>query len=160
VSEAGTVEQGPAIGTEAPDFEVRDAHGQPWRLSDYRGKKNVVLVFIPFAFSRGCTSELCAIGEDLSEFQNDETQVAAISCDTPFSLKAWAEKERYDFPMLSDFWPHGAVSQLYGVFEERVGAATRSTFLIDRDGVVRWKVLNGWDLRDAESYKKALAEVS
>lgn len=160
MSDEATQDQGPAIGTEAPDFEVRDQHGQPWRLSDYRGKKNVVLVFIPFAFSRGCTGELCAIGEDLSEFQNDDTQVVSISCDSPFTLKAWAEKERYDFPMLSDFWPHGGVSSLYGVFDERVGSATRSTFLIDREGVLRWKVLNGWDLRDTDSYKAALADIA
>jgi peroxiredoxin len=147
------------VGQEAPDFEVRDQHGQPVRLSDYRGKKHVVLVFIPFAFSRGCTGELCAIGEDLSAFQNEDVQVMAISCDSPFTLKAWGEKEGYEFPLLSDFWPHGGVASTYGVFEERVGAASRSTFLVDRDGVVRWTVLNGWDLRDAEAYKKALADL-
>jgi len=147
------------VGAEAPDFELRDAHGQPMRLSDYRGKKNVVIVFIPFAFSRNCTGELCAIGEDLSAFQNEDTQVIAVSCDSPFALKAWGEKERYDFPMLSDFWPHGAVSAQYGVFQEPVGAASRATFLIDKDGVLRWQVLNGWDVRDTDAYKKALAEL-
>jgi peroxiredoxin len=156
VSEAAEAVQ---VGQEAPDFEVRDQHGQPVRLSDYRGKKHVVLVFIPFAFSRGCTGELCAIGEDLSAFQNEDVQVMAISCDSPFTLKAWGEKEGYEFPLLSDFWPHGGVASTYGVFEERVGAASRSTFLVDRDGVVRWTVLNGWDLRDAEAYKKALADL-
>lgn len=160
MSDVETAEQGLALGQEVPDFELRDQHGQPWRLSDYRGKKNVVLVFIPFAFSRVCTGELCAIGEDLSAFQNDDTQVVAVSCDSPFVLKAWADKERYDFPMLSDFWPHGAVSSLLGVFEQRVGAATRSTFLVDRDGLLRWKVLNGWEARDTDSYRAALAEIA
>lgn len=157
MSDSTITETGPAVGAEAPDFELRDQHGQPVRLSDYRGKKHVVLVFIPFAFSRVCTGELCAIGEDLTAFQNDDTQVLAISCDSSFVLKAWGEKEHYEFPLLSDFWPHGATSTAYGVFEERVGAATRSTYLIDRDGVVTWKVLNGWEARDNDSYKEALA---
>jgi len=157
VSDSTMTEAGPAVGAEAPDFELRDQHGQPVRLSDYRGKKHVVLVFIPFAFSRNCTGELCAIGEDLTAFQNDDTQVLAVSCDSTFVLKSWGEKERYEFPLLSDFWPHGATSTAYGTFEERIGAATRSTYLIDRDGVVRWKVLNGWEPRDNDAYKDALA---
>ncbi len=148
------------IGQEAPDFELRDQHKQPVRLADFRGKKTVVVVFVPFAFSRICTGELCGLRDGIDEFSNDDVQVLAVTCDSPFTNAAWSEKEGYGFPVLSDFWPHGETARAYGVFDERVGAASRGSFVIDRDGVVCWKVENGIpEARDLDEYRRVLAEI-
>lgn len=149
-----------AIGQEAPDFELRDNHRQPVRLSDYRGKKAVVVVFFPFAFGGICTDELCRIGDSIEDFQNDDVQVLAITCDAAPSNAAWAEAQGYTFPVLSDFWPHGEVSRQYGSFDETIGCAKHGSFVIDREGVVRWSVVNGVpDARDLDEYRTVLAEV-
>jgi peroxiredoxin len=148
------------IGSQAPDFELRDQHAQLHTLSAYRGVKNVVLVFYPFAFTGVCTGELCAIRDEVSALQNDETQVLAISCDSLPALRVFAEREGFDYPLLSDFWPHGKVSTAYGVFNEALGAAERGTFIIDRQGVVRWSVHNAIpDARNLGDYQKALADL-
>ena len=123
-------------GQEAPDFELPDQDGNKVRLSDFRGKQNVVLVFYPFTFTGVCTGELCSIRDDLSQFEGSEAQVLAISCDSRFAQKKFAEEQGYTFPVLSDFWPHGAVSRAYGVFNDQLGAATRGTFVIDKGGKV------------------------
>ncbi|WP_026416828.1 peroxiredoxin [Actinomadura oligospora] len=143
----------------APDFELKDQHGTPVKLSDFRGKKNVVLVFFPLAFSGVCTGELCEIRDELPTLVgDDETQVIAVSVDSMFAQRAWAEKEGYEFPLLADFWPHGGVAQAYGVFDEERGLARRGTFVIDKEGVVRWTVVNAIpDARDLNEYRKALA---
>jgi mycoredoxin-dependent peroxiredoxin len=149
------------IGQLAPDFELRDNHRQPVRLSDYRGKKAVVVVFLPFAFSGICTGELCGIRDRIEDFQNDDVQVLAITCDAAPSNAAWAEAQGYSFPVLSDFWPHGAVSTAYDSFDERIGCAKRGSFVIDREGVVRWSVVNGIpDARDLDEYRSVLAELA
>ena len=149
-----------AVGTEAPDFELRDQHAQSHRLSSYRGEKNVVLVFYPFAFTGVCTGELCAIRDELSTLQDDNTVVLAVSCDTVPTLRVFAEREGFDYPLLSDYWPHGEVAKAYGVFNEALGAAERGTFIIDKQGVVRWTVHNAVpDARDLADYQKALAEL-
>ena len=129
-------------GDEAPDFELRDQNGQPVRLSSFRGDKTVVVMFYPFAFSRVCTGELCAVRDSLPQWQSDDVQLLAVSCDMMFSLRAFAERDGLEFPLLSDFWPHGAVASAYGVFNEATGAADRSTFIVDPDGIVRWVVHN------------------
>ena len=148
------------VGEQAPDFELRDATRQPVRLSDYRGKKAVVLVFYPFAFSRTCTGELCSIRDDIERFSNDDVETLAVSVDAPFALKAYGEQEGYDFPLLSDFWPHGDVARQYGVFNEQVGAAERGTFVIDKDGTVVYSVHNSiGEARDNEAYLAALEQV-
>jgi mycoredoxin-dependent peroxiredoxin len=148
------------VGMEAPDFELRDNNAQTQRLSSFRGDKNVVLVFYPFAFTGVCTGEMCAIRDDVESLQNDDTQVFAISCDTVASLRVFAEKEALSYPLLSDFWPHGEVAKAYGVFNETLGAADRGTFVIDKSGIVRWTVRNAIkDARDLSDYQKALAEL-
>lgn len=150
----------PSVGSEAPDFELRDQHAQTHRLSSYRDSKNVVLVFYPFAFTGVCTGELCAIRDDLAVLQNDDTQVLAISCDSVASLRVFAEQQGFEHPLLSDFWPHGAVASAYGVFNETLGAAERGTFIIDKQGIVRWTVRTALgEARDLAAYQKALAEL-
>ncbi|MGZ4495010.1 MAG: peroxiredoxin [Nocardioides sp.] len=130
------------IGQEAPDFELKDQHGQSVRLSSFRGEKAVVLMFYPFAFSGVCTGELCEVRDNLPKFESDDAVVLAVSCDMMFSLRAFAEKDGLEFPLLSDFWPHGAVASSYGVFDEQRGCANRSTFIVDKEGVLRWSVHN------------------
>ena len=147
-----------SIGSVAPDFELSDQHGNKVSLSSFKGKKNVVLLFIPFAFTGTCTGELCAMRDDLSTFQNENVELLAVSCDSMFTQRVWAEKEGYQFPVLADFWPHGAVAQAYGIFDEARGCALRGTFVIDKEGVVRWQVVNGLgDARSNDDYKAALA---
>lgn len=149
------------VGERAPDFELKDQHGTPVRLADFHGEKNVVLVFYPLAFSRVCTGEMQSIRDELSSFQRDGVQVLAVSVDSMFSLRAFAEHDSLEFPLLSDFWPHGEVAKNYGIFDENRGVATRGTFIIDRDGVVRWKVVHPIpEARDIEEYRRVLEELS
>lgn len=146
-----------AVGTTAPDFTVRDSNKSPVTLSSFRGKQAVLLVFYPFAFSDGCTAELCQVRDDLSSFQNEVVQVLAISTDTSQSLKAWATQQRYDFPLLSDFWPHGEVTKAYDVFFDQAGMALRGTFLIDVDGIIQFSEANGpGEIRDQSAWKRAV----
>jgi peroxiredoxin len=146
------------VGTKAPEFTLKDFNKQDVSLSSYVGKKPVLLVFYPFAFSGICTGELCQLRDDFSSF--DAVQVLGVSVDTPFSLKVWAEQEGYQFPLLSDFWPHGAVAQQYGVFNEKAGMANRGTFLIDAEGVVRFAEVNQpGEARNQEAWKKAVASL-
>ncbi|MCX2179637.1 peroxiredoxin [Streptomyces sp. SKN60] len=146
------------IGAQAPDFELKDNHGRTVRLSDFRGEKRVVLFFYPFAFTGVCTGELRALRERAGEFVNDDTQLLAVSADSMHTLRVFGEQEELEFPLLSDFWPHGEVSRAYGVFDEAKGCAVRGTFVIDKAGAVRWSVVNALpDARDADAYAKALA---
>ena len=148
------------VGATAPDFALRDQHNQVVSLADFRGRKAVVLVFYPYAFTRVCHGELHAIQDDLASFQNDAVQVLTVSVDTPYANRVWGEREGFAFPMLSDFWPHGAVAQAYGCFDEERGCARRGTYVIDRDGVVRWREVNAIpDGRDLDAWRKALAEL-
>jgi peroxiredoxin len=146
------------IGSAAPDFELSDQHGNKVSLASFKGKKNVVLLFYPFSFTGTCTGELCAMRDDLAAFQNDGVQVLAVSCDSMFTQRIFAEKEGYEFPVLADFWPHGAVAQSYGIFDDVRGCSLRGTFVIDKEGIVRWQIVNGLgDARNLEDYKIALA---
>ena len=146
------------VGQEAPDFEIKNQFGELVKLSDLRGKKNVVLVFYPFAFTPTCTAELCTIRDEKVSFENDDVQVFGISTDPAPSLKVFAEQEKIEYPLLSDFYPHGAVSQAYGAFLEEKGFATRATFVIDKEGIVRWSVVNTpADARSTDEYRAALA---
>jgi peroxiredoxin len=149
------------VGSEAPDFTLNDYNKQPVQLSSFRGDKPVLLVFYPFAFSGICTGELCQLRDEFADYDNKGVQVLGVSVDTPFSLKAWAEKEGYQFPLLSDFWPHGEVAQAYGVFNSDAGLAVRGTFLIDTSGVVKFAEVNApGEARDQQGWKKAVAELT
>jgi peroxiredoxin len=146
------------LGSAAPDFELLDQHGNKVSLASFKGKKNVVLLFYPFSFTGTCTGELCAMRDDLAAFQNDSVQVLAVSCDSMFTQRIFAEKEGYEFPVLADFWPHGAVAQSYGIFDDVRGCSLRGTYVIDKEGIVRWQIVNGLgDARNLEDYKIALA---
>jgi peroxiredoxin len=146
------------VGSKAPDFTLNDYNKQAVTLSSFQGEKAVLVVFYPFAFSGICTGELCQLRDEFETYQADDVQVLGVSVDTPFSLKAWADQEGYQFPLLSDFWPHGKVAKAYGVFNEDAGLAVRGTFLIDKAGVVRFAEVNApGEARDQEAWKKAVA---
>ena len=148
------------VGSTAPDFKLKNQHGEEVSLSSFKGNKNVVVLFYPFAFSGICTGELCGLRDDLSSFQNDNVELLAISCDPMYSLKAYAEKEGYKFSLLADFWPHGEVAKKYGVFNEDRGCAIRGTFIIDKNGLLAWSVVNSiGDARNLVDYKEALAKL-
>ena len=146
------------IGDQAPDFELPDQGREPVRLSSFRGRKNVVLVFYPLSFSGICQTELCAIRDDIEDFSGDDVVTLAVSVDSTAVHKKWADEQGYTFPLLADFWPHGGVAKEYGVLDEKSGLALRGTFIIDKDGRVAYKVVNAIpDARDADEYRKVLA---
>jgi peroxiredoxin (alkyl hydroperoxide reductase subunit C) len=150
------------VGQEAPDFELPDQQRNKVKLSSFRGDKNVVVVFYPFTFTGVCTGELCEIRDDLAAYDRAGAQVVAISCDSPFAQAKFATEQGYTFPVLSDFWPHGAVAKAYGVFNEANGAAKRATFVIDKQGMVA-STFASPDLatpRDKALYDEALAKLS
>jgi peroxiredoxin len=147
------------VGQVAPDFTLVNQDGEKVTLSDLRGRR-VVLIFYPFAFSAICTDEWCDLRERRGDF-GDDTVVLGISVDTKYALKVFREQERLGFDLLSDFWPHGAVAQEYGVFmPEAGGKATRATFVLDREGVVRWSVVNHpGEARNPADYAAALEQI-
>lgn len=146
------------VGSQAPEFTLKDYNNQQVSLSSFQGSSNVLLVFYPFAFSGICQGELCQLRDELADYSGAGVQVLGVSVDTPYSLKAWADQQGYQFPLLSDFWPHGAVASTYGVFNEAAGLANRGTFLIDKQGTVRFAEINQpGERRDQEAWKKAVA---
>jgi peroxiredoxin len=148
------------VGDEAPDFELQDQDRNAVRLSSFRGVKSVVVVFYPLAFTGVCQGELCVIRDEIADFSNDEVQTLAISVDSGPTHAAWAKDQGYTFPLLADFWPHGAVASAYGVFNADIGLAVRGTFIVDKAGIVAYKVVNAIpDARDAGEYKKVLASL-
>ncbi|CAM4112427.1 peroxiredoxin [Kibdelosporangium persicum] len=149
------------VGSKAPDFTLNDYNKQPVTLSSFQGEKNVLLVFYPFAFSGICQGELCQVRDELANYSDADVQVLGVSVDSPFALKAWADQQGYTFPLLADFWPHGEVAQAYGVFNDKAGMALRGTFLIDKEGTVRFAAVNQpGEPRDQEAWKKAVADLA
>ena len=147
-------------GAIAPDFTLKDQNNREVRLADFRGRKAVLLVFYPFAFTGTCGGELAEISARLSEYATDDVQVLTVSVDSPYSHKVWADREGYAFPLLADFWPHGAVAQAYGVFDPVAGFANRGTFLIDARGVIRFAEMVGpGEARDQAGWRAALADL-
>jgi peroxiredoxin len=149
-----------AVGAHAPDFTLADQHGGSVTLSESGALgHNVLLVFYPFAFTGTCTGELAAMRDRLGELTNDTTDLIAVSCDSMYSLRVFAEQQQLEFPLVSDFWPHGGVSSAFGVFEPSRGCAVRGTFLIDPSGTIAWRVINGIPYaRDVDEYVAAIAE--
>ena len=149
--------EGLCIGDEAPDFTLRDQFGQDVRLSDFRGRKAVVLMFFPFAFTGVCTGELSGVRDRLDEFLTFDTEVLALSCDPVYSLRSFAEAEGLNFPLLSDFWPHGRALDLVEDLVGRGDAPRRSSYVVDREGRLRWAVHNANpDGRDLDEHLREL----
>lgn len=150
-----------AVGDQAPDFTLKDQNNQPVRLSDFRGARNVLLVFYPLAFTGICQGELDEIRDNLDLYENDDTVTLAISVGPSPTHKVWALTNGFTFPLLSDFWPHGAVAQAYGVFNADAGVANRGTFLIDKSGVVRFaECKQPGEVRDQSVWAAALGALA
>jgi peroxiredoxin len=148
---------GLSLGAPAPDFTLRDQFGQDVTLSSFRGTKAVVLFFYPYAFSGVCTGELAGIRERIADFLTFDTEVLAISCDPIYTLRAFADSDGLNFPLLSDFWPHGSVARAYDVFDDERGCPRRSSYVVDRDGTLRWSVHNALpEGRDLEEHLRQL----
>jgi peroxiredoxin len=148
------------IGDHAPDFELTNQFGESVKLSDFRGKKPVVLVFYPLSFSGICTGELCEIRDNFAKFDKENVELLAISVDSKFVQKQFAEHEGYKFSVLADFWPHGAVAQAYGVFLEEAGISNRATFVINTDGELVAKFVTApGQARSLDEYDRALASL-
>jgi peroxiredoxin len=148
------------VGDRAPDFALRDQHGQTVRLSSYAGEKAVLVVFYPFAFSGVCTGELTGFRDRLGDFETDDSTIVAISCDPIYTQRALADRDGIFFPLLADFWPHGEASKAFGVFDDESGSPLRSSFVVDKSGTISWAVHNDMgqarDL-DAQATQLALA---
>jgi peroxiredoxin len=146
------------VGAAAPDFTLRDQNQQSVTLSDFAGDKNVLLVFFPLAFTGICQGELDQIRDQLPTYQNDDSVVLAVSVGPPPTHKIWATESGFLFPVLSDFWPHGAVSQAYGVFNDDTGFANRGTFVVDKSGIIRFaEMKQPGEARDQQLWLDALA---
>ena len=131
-----------AVGQPAPDFRTRNQHGESVSLTDLGGAP-AVIVFYPWAFSGICRGELAALRDDHDRFVELGVRVLGVSCDAMFTLRAYADAEQLPFDLLSDHWPHGAIARSYGIFDEQAGCALRASFVLDAEGVITWRVVNG-----------------
>ena len=149
-----------AIGEPAPAFQLPDQEGSPTSLTDLVGSK-VLVVFIPFPFTGICDGEVCAIRDDLASLSDLDARVIVITCHARPTNAKWATEHGMDFPVLSDFWPHGEVARAYGVFDERVGVANRTTFVLDPEGIVREIIASDslGTAREHDAYATALEAV-
>jgi len=145
-------------GDQAPDFTLPSALGPEVTLSEIVTTKPVVLTFVPVAFTGICTGEFCELRDNIELFQESSVQLIGVSVDPKAAQRVWSEQEGFDFPILSDFWPHGAVAKSYGVFLEDRGIATRATFVIDGAMTIRAAFVNPpSDPRPIQAYREAIA---
>lgn len=145
------------IGTSAPDFTLLNQNREPVSLDDLKGSRSVI-VFIPFAFTSTCESELCQIRDEYALFDDSDTRVVAITCNTLHSNRVWSEQQRLPFDILSDFWPHGAVARKYETFNEGYGYAERTTYFLDEEGTITGLTRSDLGVaRDFDDYRAALA---
>ena len=149
-----------SVGDRAPEFSLPDQDKQVVSLADLRGTP-VLVVFYPFAFSGLCTGELCQLRDELAVYTDAGVKVLAISTDPVYTLKAYKAAEGFDFPLLSDFWPHGTTAQAYGVFNDKAGMALRGTFLVDAEGKVAFAEVNQpGDARAQSGWKDAVGKLA
>ena len=129
------------VGAEAPDFDLKVDGSEHVRLSDFRGRRNVLLVFHPYAYTPICAEEAQDLEENREHFESSDTEVVLVSCDSAPVRQAWKKELGATYAFASDFWQHGAAARAYGVFNDETGAPRRGTFLIDKDGVVIWSLV-------------------
>ena len=137
-------------GSEAPDFDLEVDRARRARLADFRGERNVLLVFHPFAWTPVCEEEALDLQANLPSFASADTEVVLVSCDPAPSRQAWREKLGLEYTLASDFWPHGEAAKAYGVFDAQSGSPVRGTFLIDKQGVVVWSLVKEDNARREE----------
>lgn len=125
------------VGDEAPDFTLASQTGEKITLSQFRRQKNVVLAFFPFAFSATCSAQMPSYQAELERFNSYDTQVLGISMDARHSLVAWAKQLGISYPLLSDFYPQGLVTDRYGA-RHPAGMPERALFVVDKAGKIAW----------------------
>ena len=143
-------------GEVAPEFDLAVTHDERVKLSDFRGRSNVLLVFHPFAFTPVCEDEARDLQENLESFRQAGTEIVLVSCDASPARQAWKRELGAGYTFASDFWPHGAAAKAYGVFNETSGSPLRGTFLIDHDGTVIWSLVKERDERRTEMVPESL----
>jgi peroxiredoxin len=149
-----------SVGAAAPDFTLKDQSQKDVKLSDFQGKKKVVIIFYPLDWSPVCTNEHTCLVNDMRRFDELEAQVLGVSVDSPWSHKAFAEKMGIKYPLLADFQPRGAVGEKYGVFLADKGITGRAIAIVDRSGKIAW--FKNYDiptLPDLQEVSDALAKV-
>lgn len=147
-------------GQQAPDFDLTVTRDERVTLAQFRGQKNVLLVFHPFAFTGICEAEACDLRDNLDRYRDAETEVVFVSCDPWPARQAWKKQLDADYTFASDFWPHGGAAKTYGVFNDQVGASVRGTFMIGKDGVVKWTQVNEILEQREQLVEDSLAAVS
>lgn len=149
-----------SVGQPAPDFTLRDTDNNEVSLSSFRGNK-LIIAFIPFPHTSRCDGEACALRDDYASLSADGSQVVIISCHARPLLGVWKAQNNIPFPVLADFWPHGAVAQAYGCFNDQVGVAMRASYVIDADGILREIIQSSGlgEARDHAAHAKALAAI-
>lgn len=147
------------VGQEAPDFTLKNADDEDVTLSSYRGRRNVVLLFYPLAFSGGCTTQFTRVGADEGRYAGEDAQVIGVSVDSRFVQGAFARSLGLDTTiLLADFEPKGEVARTYGVYNDERGHSRRASFVIDKDGIVRdVQIVPSPERPDEEGYFEALA---
>lgn len=148
------------IGAAAPDFELVDQERSRVSLSDFRGHKTMV-VFIPNPFTGVCEGEVCEIRDNIAALGSSDAKVVVITTHGMFTNKKWADELGIDFPILADYWPHGAIASAYGCFNEKLGIAERATYVLDGEGIVR-EIIATDSLgtpREFSAYTEALSSV-
>ncbi len=153
------------IGQKAPEFSLYDSAKNKISLGDYAGKKNVLLLFFPFAFTSTCTKELCSVRDEIGKYENDNVQVFGISVDSYHALAKYKQEQQYNFPLLSDF--NKEVSTLYDTIYEVFGlglkgVSKRSAFIIDKAGTVQYaEVLeNAGEVPDFKAIDEKIASLA
>jgi peroxiredoxin len=127
-----------AVGSAAPDFTLKNQEQKEIKLSDFAGKKNVVLVFYPLDWSPVCTNEHACMVNEMKAFETLDAEVLGVSVDSVWSHKAYAEKMGIRYSLLADFHPRGAMSEKYGVYLPEKGITGRSIIIVNKDGKVAW----------------------
>ena len=144
------------VGDPAPDFTLKDQDQKEVKLSDFRGKKHVVLAFYPLDWSPVCTGENKCLTDDFPSFQSSNAEVVGISTDSLFSHKAWADALELKHRLLADM--HRTVSKAYGLYFEPLNCAKRATVIVDKHGKVAYVKVQ--EIKTARDDKEILAALS
>ncbi len=153
-------------GQQAPEFTLYNSEKNPVSLSDFKGKKNVLLLFFPMAFTSVCTAELCTVRDEIRNYENEHVQVLGISVDSVFTLAKYKEDQQFNYPLLSDF--NKEVSEDYGCIYESFtnmalkGVSKRSAFIIDKQGVIQYAEIleNAGEVPDFNAIKEHISRLS
>ena len=144
-----------SAGQTAPDFTLPNQDKKEVKLSDFAGKKNVVLVFYPLDWSPVCTNEHVCLVNDMKAFETLDAEVLGVSVDSVWSHKAFADKMGIKYSLLADFHPKGAMSEKYGVYLADKGITGRAIVIVGRNGKVAW--IKNYDIPVVPDVKEVAA---